>query len=147
MDMAQYRFKTKTRLPTRYRCPEPLAQFADQYRAGAETSEAQTPDDLSGSLTVLALPAQASLTATLDMLITTALSDGTSRSDIAILSLAGQTQSALCKLTSLGEHVVRRGDDDDAAEHIICDTFLRYKGLERPLIIVAELDKAKVHSD
>ncbi|MGA9652573.1 MAG: ATP-binding domain-containing protein, partial [Polyangia bacterium] len=32
-----------------------------------------------------------------------------------------------------------RADAADASEHVVADTFLRFKGLERPFVIVTEL--------
>lgn len=136
-------FETKARLPRRYRCPEALATFADSYRSDGERHQAALPEDLADSLTVVLLPPGSALVTTLRALTDIALADGTRPSDIALLSLAGQTHSELCRLQHVGPHAVRRGDADDAAEHIICDTFLRFKGLERPLIIVTELDRVR----
>jgi len=59
--------------------------------------------------------------------------------DIAIVSLRGLEASAVCKLDRIGTHPVRKADADDAHEHIVVDTFLRIKGLERPVVIVVEL--------
>ena len=36
-----------------------------------------------------------------------------------------------------------RADASDADDHVIADTFLRFKGLERPWIIVTELGLAQ----
>lgn len=64
---------------------------------------------------------------------------GVSAPDIAVVSLAGQTKTALCARSELGNIPVRRADAPDASEHVVADTFLRFKGLERPWILVAEL--------
>lgn len=59
--------------------------------------------------------------------------------DVAILGLLGQGRSALYKLDRLGTRPVVRADADDAGSHVVADTFLRFKGLERPFVIVTEL--------
>ena len=40
-----------------------------------------------------------------------------------------------------------RADAADAAENVIADTFLRFKGLERPYVIVAELSSGPERYD
>lgn len=64
---------------------------------------------------------------------------GVGPSDIVVLSLAGQTRSRVVQLDCLGSHSLRRADADDAANHIVADTFLRFKGLERPCVIIVEI--------
>lgn len=59
--------------------------------------------------------------------------------DIAVLSLAGQQRSKLVTLATLGTHRLVRADAPDASTSIVADTFLRFKGLERPFIIITEL--------
>jgi superfamily I DNA and RNA helicase len=39
----------------------------------------------------------------------------------------------------LGGREIKKATDPDADEHIICDSFLRFKGLERPVVIVTDL--------
>ena len=39
----------------------------------------------------------------------------------------------------LGGHPIAQATDDRAHENIVCDTFLRYKGLERLAVIITDL--------
>ena len=73
-----------------------------------------------------------------------ALGEGLRHADVAVLSLAGQTRTALCAGERVGSTRVVRADDDDADDHVIADTFLRFKGLERPWIIVTEVGLAQL---
>jgi len=59
--------------------------------------------------------------------------------DIAVLSLSGRDKSKLCEATTLGSTRVVRADDPDSGTCVIADTFLRFKGLDRPFVIVTEL--------
>jgi hypothetical protein len=59
--------------------------------------------------------------------------------DIAVLSLAGQQKSKLAALATLGSHRLARADSPDASTSIVADTFLRFKGLERPFVIITKL--------
>ena len=73
---------------------------------------------------------------------------GIAEGDIAVVSLRGMMYPGnimhakelggcgVAPATELGE----RGGA--ARERIVCDTFLRYKGLERPVVIVADVDAA-----
>ena len=46
---------------------------------------------------------------------------------------------------ALAARAGRRANDAAASEQIVCDTFLRFKGLERPHVIVTELSAAHGH--
>jgi methyl coenzyme M reductase subunit C len=72
--------------------------------------------------------------------VDTLVKEGAAASDIAIVSLRGQTRSSVAKLDQVGSHRVVRADATDASEHIVSDTFLRLKGLDRPFVIVTEID-------
>jgi hypothetical protein len=67
------------------------------------------------------------------------LRGGARPSDIAILTLAGQSASQLLRQDTLGSKRLVRADHPDATNHLIADTFLRFKGLERPFVILVEL--------
>lgn len=133
-------------LTERYRCPEPLAVFADLYRVGetAQDGAVALPEGLLESLTVQEIPSAAARSAALAALLELLVEEqNVPPHRIAILSLAGQTHSELAHVDALGRFPVRRGDAEDADRHVICDTFLRFKGLERPFVIVTELDLAR----
>jgi hypothetical protein len=40
---------------------------------------------------------------------------------------------------NLGGHKIVKATDENACDEIVCDTFLRFKGLERPVVIVTDL--------
>ena len=136
-------FPASFRLLARYRCPEPLARFADQYREGAERIE---PGPLS-ELRVVSVTDDSALEMAVAAAIQNALDDGARAADIAVLSLAGRERTTLCAGESIGTISVRRADDASATESVIADTFLRFKGLERPWIIVTELGRGSHRYD
>ncbi len=45
----------------------------------------------------------------------------------------------ICHNAKLGRRKVVPATDNEADSQIICDTFLRFKGLERPAVIVTDL--------
>ena len=133
-------FPSVFQLKSRYRCPERLAAFADQYRpaGGSPISSAERPS--SNELRVISVPDEGGLVERLGREVKTALADGARPAQIAVLSLRGQTKSELLKQRALGGVTAARADAANAATSLVVDTFLRFKGLERPLVFVTELD-------
>jgi 16S rRNA U1498 N3-methylase RsmE len=69
-----------------------------------------------------------------------ALAEGFKPTDIAVISLRGRMfDRNIMHCTELGGRPIVQATDDRAKEHIVCDTFLRYKGLERLAVIVTDL--------
>jgi hypothetical protein len=71
--------------------------------------------------------------------VETLIKGGARPGDIAVLTLAGQTRSHLLEAPKLGNIRLARADAADADDRVVADTFLRFKGLERPFVIVTEL--------
>jgi hypothetical protein len=132
-------FPASLELRSRYRCPEGLARFADAYRAGGAIDTSVTRDELR----LVRAPSATAIPERVAREIEKALGDGAAPGDIAVLSLAGQTRTALCAGARIGRTNVVRADDGAARGHVIADTFLRFKGLERPWVIVTELGLAQ----
>lgn len=127
-------FPAELTLRARYRCPEPLAAFADSYRGTVSGSAERIPE-----CRLVKLGAQETLADRVKLEVQRALRDGAKPEHIAVLTLKGQTKSALMKETRLGEVKIARADAGAANESVIVDTFLRFKGLERPYVLVTEL--------
>jgi hypothetical protein len=68
------------------------------------------------------------------------ISEGLAPHDIAVISLRvlGAKEN-IVYAEELGGHKAVPAAHDDAGSQIICDTFLRFKGLERPAVIVTDL--------
>jgi len=133
------------RLTKRYRCPEPLARFADGYARddeGARAGRGADEDALElpmEELRVVEVPSQSAVADKVALEIHKARGEGMAPADIAVLTLAGQSRTALGVADRIGAFDVVRADDPRAANHVVADTFLRFKGLERPWIIVTEV--------
>jgi hypothetical protein len=63
---------------------------------------------------------------------------GVDANDIAVVSLAGRSASRLLGSNELADAGLVRADHEDAPKKTVLDTFLRFKGLERPVILIAE---------
>lgn len=115
-------------LRERYRCPEPLAAFADHYRT-REPSSVPPPARLSSApppapivpideLRIVKLPSATALEEYVAREIQKALSEGLQPHDIAVLSLGGQLKTDLCARDRIGQTPVRRADAPDAGEQM-----------------------------
>lgn len=131
---------TSLRLPKQIRSPEAVERFARLYLDGTDLSAARSmgrPDP--AVLQVLCAP-ERSLMERVRHQVDELRRQGARPADIAIVSLEGQTRSELFQTDKLGSHRLAHADDPDAGKQVIADTFLRFKGLERPFVIVTELD-------
>ncbi|MCX5746456.1 MAG: AAA family ATPase [Proteobacteria bacterium] len=125
----------RLKLGTQLRNPPAIAALAARYH------DANSPLVADGAPDVVRI-VEATLGSELDRLaavVVELLREGARPADIAILSLAGQAASQLLRRDTLGSQRLRRADHADAAGHLIADTFLRFKGLERPFVILVEL--------
>ena len=122
---------TRLHLKLQHRAPEALASFAAAYADGP--LPVRRPDPTVLRLVVAADP--------LDRVrheVAELCRAGAHPRDIAVLTLAGRERSRLLTLGKLGAQQIVLADDDAAPEQVVADTFLRFKGLERPYIIVTE---------
>jgi hypothetical protein len=142
----------RLQLRRQQRCPEALSLFAGLY-AGPGTPDAPQdlgflrglPRDAGSPLRIRSGPAdalEARLQETLDSLIRA----GARPADIAVLSLGGQLRSRVMQLEQLGAHRLSRADGSAAGTSVVADTFLRFKGLERPFVVLAELGEGQGRS-
>jgi hypothetical protein len=135
-------FPASVSLRRRYRCPEPLALLADRYRPRGHG--APTPlDEPTPELTVVRIPSAGVLEERVANEIQKAMGAGARPEDIAVVSLAGQTRTQLGRSAKIGRFDVVRADDPRADANVVADTFLRFKGLERPWVIVVELGQGE----
>ena len=122
-------------LQSRYRCPKDLAAFADRYRPNGPPAPALRPFE---TLRVVRAPAdgvEAACGAEVDRLVR----DGVTPAQIAVLSMGGQTRTCVGVAARIGAVDAVRADDPASDAHLVSDTFLRFKGLERPWVLVTEL--------
>jgi hypothetical protein len=119
-----------------YRTPEGLERYSAQYRAGASTPWMSARI---GGLSLVAVESEDDLPAAIEAQVARALREGLAPNEIAALSIGGQTKTRLGTAEQIGDRPARRADAPDATKHLVSDTFLRFKGLERPFVIVSEL--------
>ena len=133
----------QVRLPSAYRCPLPIMALANAYRDagtldGARDSIRSAIAD--GTIGIVACPSDSSAPDKIASEIGKFLSAGFKPSDIAVVSVRGQNAARNSGLTRIGAYRLVKADDPRAQNEIIDDTFLRFKGLERPAVIVTDLN-------
>jgi hypothetical protein len=116
-----------------YRSPPTLAAYADCFATDTVPAERPRSDEVK-----LAVASPEETRDRVRRLVDELRQQGARPQDIAIITLAGQTRSELFKLQALGRHTLVHGDSPVAGENVVVETFLRFKGLERPFVIVCE---------
>jgi hypothetical protein len=93
-----------------------------------------------GTLRAVLAPTAASLVDKVALEIDRLLSEGLKLSDIAVISLRGKTApDAIFRKPQIGRHTFVLADAPDMGERLVADSFLRWKGLERPAVILVDL--------
>jgi hypothetical protein len=133
---------TPIQLPDAHRCPKEIMALADAYRdistlAAAEESIRNAISD--GTIGIVACPSETSVPDKIANEVGKFRSAGFRPEDIAIVSVRGQSASRTFGLERIGAYRVVKADDPTAEYEIVDDTFLRFKGLERPAVIVTDL--------
>lgn len=138
LPVAMFASAAQLKLKRQYRCPQPLWDFAAAYEREGPKVPGEVKAPAPEHLRVVETRAEKVLDRVrheLDEL----RRQGVKPEEIAVLSLSGQTRSALYGMAELGSHRLVRADSAEAGRSVVMETFLRFKGLERPFVIVTEL--------
>jgi len=133
-------------LPKPYRCPAAVQALVNSYAeggwgSGPDRLEAAARGLADGTLKIVATgDADQEIHAAVGNEIRAAKKQGFAESDIAVVSLRGLMYPGnIVHAGSLGRCEFAKATDLEHRDRVICDTFLRYKGLERPVVIVADV--------
>ncbi len=133
----------QVRLPDAYRCPLPIVALANAYRDPATldgSADSIRSAIAEGIIGIVACPSESSVPDKIASEIGKFLSAGFKPSDIAVVSVRGQNAARTFGLARIGAYRLVKADDPKAENDIVDDTFLRFKGLERPAVIVTDLN-------
>lgn len=137
-------FKYELKRP--YRCPPSVQALADAYVEGGWGSGPGRLEAVSQGLTdgtvkiVVCGDLEDEVHAAVGREIRAAKKEGFEESDIAVVSLRGLMYAGnLAHHETLGRCDLAKATDFEHRDRVICDTFLRYKGLERPVVIVGDV--------
>ena len=135
MDQA---FKVKLRRP--YRCPEPIQHLVDCYAGRCQADAKALNQGIKSGQIKIITSSEAKLAKQVGKEVNRLISEGLKPHDIAVLSLRGRGASdSIIHNEQLGTQRVVSATDPAASSHVVNDTFLRFKGLERPAVIVTDL--------
>jgi len=133
-------FAARFRLPSAHRCHPAIQAPADRYAGKAADDELIRAGLADGTLAIVTCPSENSVADRIAAEIDRLRADGLVPGDIAVVSLRGRAaESVVARSTHFGAHAVVPADDPGMASTVVADTFLRFKGLERPAVIVTDL--------
>ncbi len=129
----------KYKLNTPYRCPPGVQALADAY-VGGELDIELVRCAIENRTIKIIRSNQSNVHEDVGIEINDLLREGFELSDIAVISLWGRRlEENIMHLEKLGGQTIVKATGPDAYNNIVCDTFLRFKGLERPAVIVTDL--------
>jgi hypothetical protein len=131
---------TKIRLTKPYRCPRYIQNLVDCYAGRLRPDFELLREGVQENIIKVATSSEERLTKQIAKEINRLLSEGLKPHEIAVISVRGRgAKENICHMRQIGDHMVVPATDKEADSQIICDTFLRFKGLERPAVIVTDL--------
>lgn len=128
-------------LNTAYRCPPSIQMLSGCYAGYCEMESDLIKEGIQENVIKFIESDEQSLSKTIQNEVTSLINDGVKPSDIAILSVRGMNDAdnIMNRTDQFTELTVVQATDPQADSEIVCDTFLRFKGLQRPVIIVTDL--------
>ena len=130
----------KYNLTKPYRCHPAIQHLDECYTGQCEPDLNILRDGLKEEVIRIVACAEARLLKQIGKEINRLLSGGLKPNDIAVVSLRGRgSKEGITHKKDIGGHPVVLATDPEAGENIVCDTFLRFKGLERPAVIITDL--------
>ena len=133
-------FKAFYPLPRQLRGPPGVRALSDKILGRAFDAGALAAARADGTIGVVMAPSTGSVPDKVGAEVDRLLSAGLDVGQIGIVSLRGQgATDAIHNRARVGRHPVVHADDPAMETSLVADTFLRWKGLERPAIIVTDL--------
>ena len=140
LDSEMVRGFPKCKLKKPYRCHPAIQHLDDCYSGHCEPDQKLLQKGLKEGAIGIVTSSEKRLLKQIEKEIKRLLSGGLKPGDIAVLSLRGRgSEEGITHRREIGGHPIVLATDPQAGEKIICDTFLRFKGLERPAVIVTDL--------
>jgi superfamily I DNA and RNA helicase len=133
-------FAAHWKLGRAYRCHPSIQGLADLYLGKEECEPAVREGIEADRIRLVAAQKPDKVSQTVGREIDLLIKDGFERKQIAVVSVVGQGRSrAAGGSKTIGVHQLVRADDPAMEREVVSDTFLRFKGLERPAVIVTDL--------
>lgn len=136
------------RLTKSYRCPASVIELSKKYTGEPFESVILDSGFEDGILGIINAPSETSIPAKIENEINKLRSEGFQPQDIAVISLRGQNaEDGVARANQIGSIPVVRSDDPAMESNVVAETFLRFKGLERPAIIITDSRLVKDRMD
>jgi hypothetical protein len=133
-------FSARQRLPRQLRNPPGVNALSNRLQGLPFDAAALDAAHADGTIALVPAPGPSSVAGKVGAEVDRLLSGGLEPGQIGIVSLRGQTaEEAIYRLPRIGRHSFVRASDPGAESSLVADSFLRWKGLERPAIVVADL--------
>jgi hypothetical protein len=133
-------FTTTFKLAQGQRCPPGIGALASRYVGVSADEGAIAAAQADGTLRLVPCAEPAKVADRVAEEVDRLLSQGLAPGDIGIVSLRGQSaEGAIHHRERIGRHAFVLADDPAMEDSLVADTFLRWKGLERPAIIAADV--------
>jgi len=135
------KYAVKFDLGRPYRCPPGIQALADAYVGKNCDFEAVAREVADGTIKVIVFgDTEGEAHEVVGREIRALKAEGFAESDIAVVSLRGMMHPGnIMHRKELGGCDLAQATDLKKRDRVVCDTFLRYKGLERPVVIVADV--------
>ena len=133
-------FATRYRLQKAYRSPREIEHLAGLYLGRPADTALLAQAITMETISLRACPSCTCVGEKIALEVDKLRASGLKPGEIAIVSLRGGAEpESITHAAELRRHEIVPADHPAAGEHIIAETFLRFKGLERPGIIVADI--------
>lgn len=138
-------FTARFRLPVSRRSPSAIQSLANRCIGAAHDEQSLRDGIRQGTIAAVRCPNVGTVAEKIGAEVDRLLSEGLTASDIAIVSLRGrEAESSVHRLEKVGRHALVHADAADMGERLVADSFLHWKGLERPAVIVTDIPDADV---
>ena len=138
-------FGSARTLPRGRRCPAGVEALAQKLLGQPFDAEAFAQAKQDGTLGFVPCPSPSSVPDKVAAEVDRLVARGVALEDIAIVSLRGQTAAdAVFQQPAVGKYAIVHADHPEMERRLVADSFLRWKGLERPVVIVTDLQEPGV---
>ena len=123
-----------------YRCPPAIQNLSDCYAGYCGLDLPLVQDAIKENVIRIVSSSESKLLSNVENEIERLIESGLKPNDIVIISVRGKGEEKnIMHREKIGARRIVPATDVDADSEIICDTFLRFKGLQRPAVIVTDL--------
>ena len=133
------------RLPRSRRSPTAIQALANRCVGVEHNPQALQEGIQKGAIGFVRCPSPGAVPEKIGAEVDRLLSEGLTASDIAIVSLRGRdAEGSIHRLEKVGRHQLVHADAADMGERLVADSFLQWKGLERPAVIVTDIPETTI---